>query len=261
MPSPDRPLHLDHLFTRTIDTRAVQFVRPGDTDRPTWAAYEDTRYLGTVHAQLDAGQHWHVQSLRENHRHLDDAVRALRRPASWRADHERVRWWARSILTDPHLVVLDVQTTSLTDPWAVQIGLTDRHGNVLFDQRLNPLAGITPAAAALHGVTHQLAATAPPFAAVVPSLTPLLHGRRCLTYNAAFDRGVLERELHRYFRSAPQARAWLRRSAWVDAMRPYAAWRGLWSARRNSYRYQRLGSSYEAVTNCRLLLSTLEQIS
>ncbi|MGW1564830.1 hypothetical protein ACWCQ1_51845 [Streptomyces sp. NPDC002144] len=29
---------------------------------------------------------------------------------------------------------------------------------------------------------------------------------------------------------------------------------------RRSYRYQPLGSSYEAVTNCRLLLATLEQV-
>ncbi len=47
---------------------------------------------------------------------------------------------------------------------------------------------------------------------------------------------------------------------WVDAMRPYATWKGLWSACRHSYRYQPLGSSYEAVTNCRLLLTTLEQV-
>ncbi|WP_185932628.1 hypothetical protein [Streptomyces sp. WAC 01325] len=75
-----------------------------------------------------------MQSLREQHRHPGDAVRALRRPASWRADRKRVRRWVRSILTDPRLVVLGVQTTSLSDPWVVQGGLTGRHGNVLCDE-------------------------------------------------------------------------------------------------------------------------------
>ncbi|MEU1408763.1 exonuclease domain-containing protein [Streptomyces sp. NPDC005728] len=153
-----------------------------------------------------------------------------------------------------------MQTTTLTDAWAVQIGLTDRHGNVLFNEHLNPLADIAPAATALHGITPQQAATAPPFAAFVPHLAQLLYRRRCLTYNAAFDRTVLERELYRYFRSTTQAQAWLGQCTWVDAMRPYAAWKGLWSAHHHSYRYQPLGSSYEAVTNCRLLLTTLEQV-
>ncbi|MEU9546208.1 3'-5' exonuclease [Streptomyces mirabilis] len=260
MPSPDLPLKLDHLFTHHVDTRPVDFVRPGDTDRPTWAVYEDTRYLGTVHARFDSGHHWHVQSLREQHRDLDDAIRALRRPATWRADQARVRRWAHGILSDPRLVVLDVQTTTLTDPWAVQIGLTDRHGVLLFNEHLNPLAHIAPAATALHGITQQEAATSAPFAAIVPRLAQLLHGRRCLTYNAAFDRRVLERELHRHFRSSTRARDWLRQCTWVDAMRPYAAWKGLWSAHRRCYRYQPLGSTYEAVTNCRLLLTTLEQV-
>ncbi|MFJ6898192.1 3'-5' exonuclease [Streptomyces hokutonensis] len=260
MPPPDPSLRLEHLFTRTVDARAVNFVRPGDTDRPTWAAYDETHYLGTVHAQFDDGRHWHVQSLREQHRHLDDAIRALRRPASWQAEHERVRRWASSILTDPRLIVLDVQTTNLTDPWAVQIGLTDRHGNALFNERLNPLADIAPTATSLHGITQQQAATAPPFGAFVPLLAQLLWSRRCLTYNAGFDRRVLERELRRYFHSATRSRAWLGQCTWAEAMRPYAAWKGLWSACRNAYRYQPLGSTYEAVTNCQRLLTTLEQI-
>lgn len=33
MPSPDLSLPLGHLFTRTIDSRAVDFIRPSDTDR------------------------------------------------------------------------------------------------------------------------------------------------------------------------------------------------------------------------------------
>jgi hypothetical protein len=45
------PRRLDDLFSRTIDASPVRFVRPCDTDRPAWAAYENARYLGTLHAQ------------------------------------------------------------------------------------------------------------------------------------------------------------------------------------------------------------------
>ncbi|MFE4698724.1 exonuclease domain-containing protein [Streptomyces sp. NPDC056738] len=260
MMSPDL-LKLDHLFTHHVDTRAVDFVRPADTDRPTWAVYEEARYLGTVHAQHSGSDcHWHVQRLREQHCDLDDAIRVLRRPPTWQADQSRVHRWACGILNDPHMIVLDTQTTSLTDPWAVQIALTDHRGRVLFNERLNPFAEITPAATALHGITPEKATAAAPFSAFVPRLTRLLHGRRCLTYNAPFDCKVLERELHRHFGSAARARHWMTKCTWIDAMRPYAIWKGLWSAHRGGYRYQRLGSSYDAATNCRLLLTTLEQI-
>ncbi|MCL7430358.1 3'-5' exonuclease [Streptomyces sp. YS415] len=208
----------------------------------------------------DADGRWHVQSLREQHLRLDDAIRALHRPVSWPIEQERVRRWARGILSDPELVVLDVQTTAPHNPWAVQIAMTDRFGDVLFNEHLNPFAAIAPTATALHGITPGQAAAAPAFSAFVPRLSRLLNGRRCLAYNASFDRGVLERELRRHFRNTTRAQTWLGNCTWVDAMRPYAAWKGLWSAHRCSYRYQALGSSYEAVKNCRLLLTTVRQI-
>ncbi|MFF3918383.1 hypothetical protein ACFYZB_33780 [Streptomyces sp. NPDC001852] len=43
-------------------------------------------------------------------------------------------------------------------------------------------------------------------------------------------------------------------------MAPYAAWKGLWSARHCSYRYQPLDGIYDAVTNCRRLLTTMHRM-
>ncbi|MEV6383163.1 3'-5' exonuclease [Streptomyces sp. NPDC051773] len=263
---PKRPEHaidpkrLDHLFSRTIDATPVHFVRPVDTDRPSWAAYQHHQYLGTLHAQPDSDSWWHVQSTRERHTHLDDAVRALRRPATWPSERERVRQWVNALLADPRLLVLDVQTTSLATAWAVQIGMTDRHGNTLFDEIINPLADITPAAAALHGITPEHAATAPTFSALLPTITHIVRGRRCLAYNLDFDRGVLERELRRHHHSDAQAQQWLRTCSWEDAMAPCATWTGLWAAHRHAYRYQPLRGPYNAVANCRTLLTTLRQI-
>lgn len=258
---PPDPSQGDDLFTHTVDTAPVHFVRPDDTDRPTWAAYQGTHYLGTVHAQFDLDGRWHVQTLRERHHHLDDAIRALRRPTSWPVDHARARHWAHSILEDRHLVVIDVQTTALTNAWAVQIACTDRAGEVLFDELINPLADIAPEAAALHGISPPQLAAAPTFGTLLPGLTHLLAGRHCLAYNASFDRGILERELDRLPTPPQAARAALNTCSWHDAMAPYAAWRGLWSTRRRAYRYQPLGSAYDAVANCHLLLETVQQMT
>lgn len=75
------PARWADLFVRDVDARPVQFVRPADTDRPVWVAYEGGRYLGTVQAESVGEERlWRVQSTREAHRDLDDAVRALRRP-------------------------------------------------------------------------------------------------------------------------------------------------------------------------------------
>ncbi|MGW9328260.1 hypothetical protein [Streptomyces koyangensis] len=151
----------DHWLDYLLDGTSVQLVRPSDTDRPTWAAYEEARYLGTVHSRFELDGRWHVQSLNERHRSLDDALRALRRPEGWTADREHVGRWARGILSDPHLRVLDVQTTGLDTAWAVQIGVTARDGNALFDELVNPLVDITPQATALHGLAPNQLSAAP----------------------------------------------------------------------------------------------------
>jgi hypothetical protein len=95
------PAVWEDLFTRDVDERPVQFVRPADTDRPTWAAYEGGTYLGTVSAEPDGGRPlWRVQTTHEAHRNLDDAVRALRRPSSWPREREQAARWARRLLAD-----------------------------------------------------------------------------------------------------------------------------------------------------------------
>ncbi|MGW1596998.1 3'-5' exonuclease [Streptomyces sp. NPDC002343] len=260
MRQPDRPFAHQHLFVRTVDAAPVRFVRPSDTDRETWVAYDGPHYLGTVHGQFDTDGHWHIQSLHEDYLKLDDAVRAMRRPDTWRADRERVRRWARDILNDRRLLVVDVQTTGLTAARAVQIGVTDRDGNALFNELVNPLCDITAAAVTRHGLSPNRLATAPTFGAIMPDLARLLAGRLCLAYNARFDRGVLERETHRLPKNVRGTWGTRTPACWKDAMAPYAAWKGLWSTRHGTYRYQPLGSAYDAITNCRRLLATMHRM-
>ncbi|MFI0915334.1 hypothetical protein [Streptomyces abikoensis] len=70
------------MFSRSVDGAPVQFIRPIDTDRPSWSVYEQHQYLGTLHAQTDVDGCWHVQTLCERYPQLEDAVRALRRPSA-----------------------------------------------------------------------------------------------------------------------------------------------------------------------------------
>jgi DNA polymerase-3 subunit epsilon len=255
------PAQREDLFTRTVDEHPVQFVRPADTDRPTWATYEGSRYLGTLSAELDGGQpRWRVQTSHEAHHDLDDAVRALRRPASWPREREQVARWARRLLADETLTAVDVETTGLENAYAMQIAAVARDGTVVFNEYVQPNAVIEPAAVKVHGITPERVVQAPDFGALLPRLTDVLHGRTVVAYKMDFDRGVFERELIRHHGDATAAEEWLGHIRWEDAMVPYAVWRGLWSIKRGAYRNQPLGGPHDAVADCRLLLAKLEQM-
>ncbi|OEJ20948.1 3'-5' exonuclease [Streptomyces subrutilus] len=203
------PTKLDDLFTREIDEQEVRFVRPGDTDRPDWCAYEGDRFLGMLYAESATGETlWRLGSTTEKHQHLDDAVRALRRPSSWPSERAQVSNWARRLLGDPSLVAVDIETTGLGEAWAVQIAATDRSGRVIFNELVNPLAEIDPEAVAIHKITPDRAATAATFGTLLPALTEALQGRTCVAYKVDFDRGCLERELRRHYGSQAPAEQW-----------------------------------------------------
>jgi DNA polymerase-3 subunit epsilon len=256
------PAQWEDLFTRTVDEHPVQFVRPADTDRPTWATYEGSRYLGTVSAELDGGRpRWRVQTTREAHYDLDDAVRALRRPETWPRERAQVSHWARRLLADDSLLAVDVETTGLQDAYAVQIAAVDRHGTVVFNEYVQPNALIEPEAIAVHGITPQRVASAATFGRLLPTLTELFDGRTAVAYKMDFDRGVFERELHRHYGEPAAAGQWLARCRWEDAMVPYAVWRGLWSVKRGAYRNQPLGGPHDAVSDALLLLERLREMT
>jgi DNA polymerase-3 subunit epsilon len=255
------PAVWDDLFTRDVDEHPVQFVRPADTDRPTWSVYERGTYLGTVNAEADGGRPlWRVQTTREAHRDLADAIRALRRPSSWPREREQVARWARRLHADETLTAVDVETTGLDNAYAVQIAAVARDDTVVFNEYVQPNAAIEPAAVKVHGITPERVVQAPDFGALLPRLTDVLHGRTVVAYKMDFDRAVFERELVRHHGDAATAEEWLGHIGWEDAMVPYAVWRGLWSVKRGAYRNQPLGGPHDAVADCRLLLAKLEQM-
>jgi DNA polymerase III epsilon subunit-like protein len=147
--------------------------------------------------------------------------------------------WVRS----PRTVILDTETTSL-DGFLVQIAVIRAHdGAVLLDTLTNPRSPISEGAQQIHGLTEDQLAGAPTFAQIADDLAALLRGRRVVTYNADFDRGILRNELHRLAGEvsiadrALFADRWLRPDRWRCAMELYATWIGDWSERRRSFRW------------------------
>lgn len=256
------PTDLEDLFTRHVDGHNVQFVRPAGTNRPIWAVYAGHRYQGTVSAEHHDGQAplWRVLTTQEEHASLDNAIRALRRPASWPREHGRVADWARALLTDDSLLVLDVQTTGPDNAQVLQIAAVDPRGALLFDEYVRPDAAIEPAALAGYGITPERFARATSFGELLPALSDVLLSRTLVSYDAGSHRDVLARELIRHHGRSAAAQEWLDRLHWEDAMPPCAVWRGLWSAKHGAYCREPLGGAHDAAANCRLLLAKLEEM-
>lgn len=77
----------------------------------------------------------------------------------------------------------------------------------------------------------------------------------------SFDHEVFQRELHWYFAHQNEAAAWLNAVRWTNAMEPYAVFKGLQSASRGAYRYQKLGGPRHATARAWLVFERLEQVA
>ncbi|MBL3664558.1 3'-5' exonuclease [Streptomyces sp. M2CJ-2] len=205
-------------------------------------------------------------------------------------DREAAAGWARRILDDPTVVVLDTETTGLHDgARIVEIAVLGVDGSVLLDSLVNPGDPIPADATRIHGITNDTVKDAPSFSSLLVPLTEALHGRKVVIYNRDFDKRRLAIELHHHYsarhvnlekprhgrrRIHPAARAWLAAHTWEDcAMEAYAEWYGDWKwdydarsddplHRQGSYRWQRLpGAGHRAADDCRSVIDTLTKMA
>ncbi len=93
----------------------------------------------------------------------------------------------------------DSETTDLDYARFVEVAAIDQDGNVLFDQRINPHAEIAAGATNVHGITRGMVAECPTFREVFLELRNVLHQRRWVIYNVAFDAKVMVAELKNLF--------------------------------------------------------------
>ncbi len=104
-------------------------------------------------------------------------------------------------LFDLPVFVFDSETTGLDihRDRIVSVGGVRVHGTRIFhianiDRLVNPGIPIPASAAAIHGITDEVAADAPPFADAWPALEPLLRGAVLVGHNIGFDLALLRRE-------------------------------------------------------------------
>ncbi|MFF8287475.1 exonuclease domain-containing protein [Streptomyces albus] len=174
--------------------------------------------------------------------------------------------WAQTLVDDPTVVVLDSETTGLEeDARIVDLAVYSMGGDVLLDTLIDPGMPIPAESTDIHGITNQMTTGAPSFTDVLPRLTEVLEGRRCLIYNKSFDVGRLRHELTVHHQQAgvsdpaAAAAAWISRQHFEDVMLPYSEWFGDWSDFWGNYAWQPLyGGDHRALSDCRAVVDLLK---
>lgn len=172
----------------------------------------------------------------------------------------QVIWWARGVLGDPQVIVLDTASTGLDyDAEIVEIALLDVQGRTLLDTLVKPRGKIPPRASALHGVLDRHVALAPTWPQVHEQVARLLRdASRVVAYDADFERRMLRQTRELY--GLPALRDEPLR--FQCAMQAHAGFCGQWSYARDAFVRQPLvGGTGRALGNCRATLELIRRMS
>jgi DNA polymerase III epsilon subunit-like protein len=194
------------------------------------------------------------------------AVLASHPPRPVRDARRDVMSWARQVLATGETLLLDTETTGLeANDEVIQLAIVDMQGTVLLDTLVRPTRPIAPEARAIHGITDQALAEAPPFSALYTAIVHLLRHRRVLAYNAPFDRRLLTQTCTTY--GLPP----LEGAAWDCVMERYACFWGAGS-KAGAYQAQSLATActqqgigvhghHQAVHDCLLTLALIKAMA
>jgi DNA polymerase-3 subunit epsilon len=172
-----------------------------------------------------------------------DCHREIETDVQRKLDREVIAEWAYDLLNDPAgFVILDSETTGLSNALACQVAVVDQAGTTLVDTLVKPGVSIPAEATRIHGITDAMVADAPDWTEVELLLRAALEGRTVLIYNASYDIEVLANMIVQagvwpgvgvmeYLGADGQAQC---------AMTAYAQFVGEWNSRYGNYRWHRL---------------------
>lgn len=167
-------------------------------------------------------------------------------------------------------LILDTETTGLgEDAEIVEIALIDTTGEALLNTLVKPRSVIPASATAIHGITNEMVAAAPPWPHVCRSLYDIISGRKVVIYNSDFDTRLLDQTnddwgITIHFK--------IERPTFECAMLAYAEFYGQIS-KRGGYKWQRLtaaaeqqgviieGTPHRALSDCLTTLGVIKAMA
>jgi DNA polymerase-3 subunit epsilon len=137
------------------------------------------------------------------------AVLASHPPVSVSDTRQDVITWARQVVEESEMLILDTETTGLdANDEVIQLAILDMHGNVLLHTFVRPTVPVGTEARAIHGITDEVLAQAPSFSNLYETIAVLLGNRSVLAYHADFDRRILAQTSAKYGLPPLEVAAW-----------------------------------------------------
>jgi DNA polymerase III epsilon subunit-like protein len=178
-------------------------------------------------------------------------------------EHHSASPWdeVRALAARP-FVVLDTETTGLSDPEIVSIAVLSHAGEPLVNRLVRPAKPIEPDASRITGLDAAAVSGAPEFPDIEPALSEALSGKLVAIYNADYDAAVLRNTYARYGLPLPRYEPWC-------VMRWFARIFGEWREESRDYAWKPLSvaaayfgiaqpSPHDAVEDCMTTLRILE---
>lgn len=134
-------------------------------------------------------------------------------------------------------VVLDTETTGMTDGEIVQIAIVRHTGEIAYFSHVKPKHPIPAEATAIHGITDAQVVDSPPWEYVSALIEPILTGTKVVAYNAVYDRKMMHQSAEK---SGLTKVDWKVLSPWYCCMEAFAEYFGDYSKWYGSYKWQKL---------------------
>lgn len=182
-------------------------------------------------------------------------------------DREAVQNWAKSLFELKNFYIVDTETTGTGNRDEVlQIGIVDKHGEVVLDTLVRPTVRVPYSVTQIHGITNEMLVDAPTFSDVYTDLSIKLAGSVLIAYNIDFDWRLLKQSADAH--KLPMFRVKEKQCA----MKTYAKYHGAWNPSQGDYKWQRLGNAaliedievidaHSALGDVRMTLALLERMA
>jgi DNA polymerase-3 subunit epsilon len=136
-----------------------------------------------------------------------------------------------------NFVILDTETTGLTDGEIYQIAIINSEGRALLETLVKPVHGIPYDAYRIHGIHDENVKDAPSWRDVAPQVKSVITGFDVIVYNAVYDRKMMHQSAEK---CGMEKIDWKTISPFYCAMEAYAEFYGEWNQHHGNYRWQRL---------------------